>query len=122
MHRTCRCLVLILVSLFAFACKGGAPVVASVKIEGATGASVGFVKYDGDLLLARGEVELTAELYFKGSGEPVLLPAGVEAGKQIAVSKSAKIKLEAPAGTPIPAIFASLFKPGEAAALGVTFE
>lgn len=93
------------------------PVVGSVVIH-----DIGFVKYNGNVLVVQGEATLDASLYFAGSGLDVIVPAHVEKGGLLVLAKDPKTKIQGKVGDPLPAFCAILFRPGEALELGVTFQ
>lgn len=97
------------------------PAVASVTLMGANGTLSALVRYDGKKLLVVSDGSLQAELYLKDSGLPILGPEKVGLGEAIFKIKGG-MEWNGNALTDLlPPEAAELFRPGEAAMLGLGF-
>lgn len=119
-----RLLALLLLALCS--CKsmgGGSPagVVGSVILDPTNSTPSALIRYDGNTLVAWGEAELQAEVYLEASGFPVLLRT-VQADKVLVHVRKPEFSWEGKVGDPLPQECAHLFRVGEAAAWGLTFQ
>lgn len=129
MHRACLHAALILVSLFAFACKGAGisnPVIASLDVRQSLAdpsSTVAFARSNvTDYAIVGARVEAMAGLYVQG-GIPIVVPYTVQAGNVVAINRKTKEKVEVKWGEPLPAWAALAFPGGrsEGEAIGLVF-
>lgn len=76
---------------------------------------------DGMIMVAVGEFEGDFTIFGKSTGIEVVFPAYVREGEVLVVNRTTGEELRFALGEPLPAYCRSLFRPGEAEALGLTF-
>lgn len=112
-----------LLALILFACVScqfAAPVIFSAQVDGPP-SPVALVRTNLRQTYIQGGADFAAEV-MTTDGVPIFVHQ-VSAGFQLYIDKDADVRLESPVGTPLPAGARVLFpRPGEADALGVTFE
>lgn len=84
-------------------------------------SGTGAVWTDGAVLVALGELEGDFTVYSKQPGIQVFFPTQVQEGQVTVINQATGEELHLALGEPLPAYCRSLFRPGEAEALGLTF-
>lgn len=97
------------------------PAVASVTLKDGNNLLRALVRYDGKKLLVVSDGSLEAEMYLKDSGLPILGPEKVGLGEAVYSEKGGERWKGNALSDPLPAGAAELFRPGEAAMLGLGF-
>lgn len=98
------------------------PAVASVMLKDGTNLLRALVRYDGKKLLVISDGSLEAEMFLKDSGLPILGPETVGLGEAVYKEKGGESWKGNALTDLLPAGAAELFRPGEAAMLGLAFE
>ncbi len=99
----------------------GYGVVAEATAVTSDGTTLLDVRTNGEVTVMAGGIAATAQVRTP-MGIPLLGPRQVSEGKVIAYHKGQDIKLELAPGAPLPAWTKVLFLPGQAEALGYSFE
>lgn len=101
-------------------CQFAAPVIFSAQVDGPP-SPVALVRTNLRQTYIQGGADFAAEA-MTTDGIPIFVHQ-VSAGIQLYIDKDADVRLESPIGTPLPSSARALFpRPGEADALGITFE
>lgn len=102
-------------------------IVMSFTVADASGHATALARTDLNTTVVFGAGSASGELFQKPSptmpaGFPIYGPVSVSAGKVYVFDRAADMKLTLSIGEPLPARCRVLFRPGEAEALGLTFE
>lgn len=98
------------------------PAVASVTLKDGNNLLRALVRYDGKKLLVISDGSLEAEMYLKDTGLPLLGPEKVGLGQAVYSEKGGEKWKGNALSDLLPAGAAELFRPGEAAILGLGFQ
>ncbi len=113
-----KLLLALLLLLLAPSCTstGAAPVTVYARFD------TSWILYDGQVFVSNAAVEGEAAILGKMTGIPIMGPLTLQPGKLIASHKGTGDSFAGDTGVPLPSWAASVFPPGYAEFLGVTFE
>ena len=101
---------------FTLSCTGMSGMVATATFDGSGGFWT-----DGVVLVALGEYEGNFSMYGKSTGIEVIFPLDVKAGEVFLYNRTTGEETMQNIDLPLPAWASTVFRPGEAAALGLEF-